>query len=228
MTRKIWDRKNTTNHNTLCTHGTCHSNCHLSCGLAFLMSSAELGNRCTAFSSSWGQGLADNAVCDECHHTAVYHRHFNNLWEEVPVQSKVTDEKAKKAYEDAKTDKEKQEAAKVILEGQLKVIEEEVKKGQGKIEELCLQYEGLAISNSFSSYIQATIKLLQQRYEARSKAGAPQEELDRLTKLIENMKKRYKVVTGKKDESQPKAGANAVITTAAGLRTVFLGISLFN
>ena len=221
MTRKIWDRKDTTDHNTLCTNGTCHSNCHLSCTLEFLMSSAELGNRCSAFSSYWSRGRADgdNAVCDVCHHKALYHRHYNNLWEEVLVPSKVTDEKAKKAYEEAKTEKKKEEAAKVILEGRLKDIEEEIKKGQEKIEELCLQYEGLAISTSFSSYIQATIKLLQQRYEARSKAGAPQEELHRLTKLIENMEKRYEIITGKKDESHPKA------KSTAGFRTVFLGIS---
>lgn len=191
------------------------------------MSSVDLGNRCAAFNSSWSHGRAngDKAECDVCHHKAFYHRHFNNLWKEVTVESTVTDKEAKKACENAKTDKEKQEVAKNNLEGKLQDIEREINNGQEKVEDLCSKYEGLAISNSFSSYIQATIKLLQQRYEARSKAGAQQDELGRLTNLIGKMQKNYEIATGKKDESQPNVKSVGLAATVAGLRTVFLGIT---
>ncbi|KAF8630292.1 hypothetical protein AX17_005442 [Amanita inopinata Kibby_2008] len=99
----------------------------------------------------------------------------------------------KKAFDDAKSEKEKKEAAMVILEERLMGIENEIKEDQEKIEQLCLQYEGLAISKSFASYIEA---MVHQRREVRVKAAAPQEELDRLEKLIDDMKKRYEIVAG--------------------------------
>ncbi len=67
--------------------------------------------------------------------------------------------------------------------------------GQKKIEELCVVYNGLAITGGFSGYLASLLELLKMRYEARRRANAEKDEMDMLHRSIEQLGAKHDLIT---------------------------------
>lgn len=198
----VWVRVDTPEHNTMCVGITgteaCHINCHPKCSVEFLTNPEALANQCACFLDQ--PGAPRDRKCKDCGHPASEHRHDRNRWEQKREAIVKTSVKAKQAFDAATSRKTQIEGLKKKLEDQLLGLKEEIQKKQNEIGVLCNQYKGMSISRGFAWYIYSMKRMLLQRFDARSKEGAPQKELDELDELIKQVQQKYEIAE-KEDKS---------------------------
>ncbi|PVF95054.1 hypothetical protein CPB86DRAFT_875963 [Serendipita vermifera] len=184
--RRFWDRVYTPRKNTICTVDGCHSNCHKSCKGEYMLTSQEIGKKCWAFRHS-DMRMGTNALCTECKHMLKYHLNVNDLWEFKYAPVLIINEEEKKAFNNARSEKERNEKAKAILEQTLSQVDKQINEGQERLKALCKQYEELAIPNSFISRISPAIELLRYRYDIPDKCAVSSDAISELYEIIEGM-----------------------------------------
>jgi hypothetical protein len=110
----------------------------------------------------------------------------------------VVDQATRSAFNAATSVKTSLESQKASVVSSLDVLERQFADNQAEIEAHCEQYDEDALGRSYASYLQTTISLLNQRYDTRMKAAAPQGELDGLQKMKKKAQAQYDIVTNGK------------------------------
>ncbi|CCM02307.1 uncharacterized protein FIBRA_04397 [Fibroporia radiculosa] len=100
---KVYEFVNTPHRNTLCSAPMCYHNCHENCDCSTGFSLDPTSTRqCSAF--RW-----ESQYCVKCGHSYMEHRLYNVKWVSREDEQVTVDEDAKKKYEAATEEKEKQE-----------------------------------------------------------------------------------------------------------------------
>ncbi|KAF9256843.1 hypothetical protein L218DRAFT_880859 [Marasmius fiardii PR-910] len=204
-------------YNTLCVYGGCYSNCHVHCRIGFTLERETLGNRCSAFWDSAGEGL--QRACTICGHLAKDHQHYRTKWVKKIKEDKVTDKEAKKRYEKAKTEEEKIALLMQNVRKEIAVLEKDRIDLENELSDLCDRYNSLALSGSFVGYISSTIRLLKIREAVMKKERATPDALQRMADRIKRLEETKKVVENNEKAKKGKF-QRAVDTLSAGVDKV--------
>ncbi|EJD50575.1 hypothetical protein AURDEDRAFT_100103 [Auricularia subglabra TFB-10046 SS5] len=183
-------------HSTLCILADCYSNCHVPCNLPFLRDPEKIGQGCTAFNgdrdgSHGKQSL--QLICDKCGHLAKDHRHFHALWVEETREERVVDESARKSYRLAKKDAGNYAAQMERMQDSLQELDSEIDASQKLLDELCEQFQQLALTGNFVGNFLATIRMLEFRRESKASSGDV-DGVNALTRTIESFEVKVRVL----------------------------------
>lgn len=192
MQRDTHVQKNTSYHNTLCTVPQCFSNCHQHCQLEFLLDCVEIHRRCTAFCDGDEFGRLEN--CNVCNHSWQDHRHFHAEWDVEQQNETTVDDEAKQKFTAAQSQAGMITSQKQQIEQAIQRFEEEVRQHEEHLGELCLQFQDLALSGSFSGHLASAIRMLEVRLETMKSSGSDSASIERMEERIESLRKRYNIV----------------------------------
>lgn len=180
MTRSIKVKTKTTYHNTLCSQQNCYSNCDINCTLSFTLNPEPL-KHCTVM---W------DGSCTKCHHPAIDHRHYNEIWEEKTESDVIVDNEAKRKFCLASQDKRTYEDALAQVQVAIKSLNEKIDHLKINIGKLCNSYQGLSLSGSFSGQISQSVRLLELHLEAHHMDRVNPE----IIQAVEKMKLKQSIV----------------------------------
>jgi len=184
MNRPVKAQATTSTHNTLCSRPDCYSNCHVNCSLSFSLD-PEIFEGCS---------IMKDGYCKKCKHSAIDHRHFNSLWEDTNDTQVVVDEDAKQKFQAASRDKTRYQGALKEVEMSIKVLDVQIETLKVDIGRLCHSYQSLSLSGSFAGQISKLIRLFELTAEAQQANGADSQTIAMMTKSIEMMRLKQKLV----------------------------------
>ncbi|KAJ3764868.1 hypothetical protein FB446DRAFT_761032 [Lentinula raphanica] len=162
-------------YNSICITPTCYTNCHENCGIFSSIKNFLFG---------WYHDYPYESTCKVCRHLDINHRVFCYKWVKEIRTDKVVDEDAKRRHDEAKTEVDRLTIVMESVQKKIRALEQEILDSERKLNDLCLQFNQLALSGSFVGYISFAIKLLQLREEKMKKDGADEESLQRMAERI--------------------------------------------
>jgi hypothetical protein len=166
----VWKQEPTHNLGYLCNVPECHSNCQASGLLARIRRLLRL--RC--------------AVCAHSYHS---HSHTCHLWVKSNDTRTSVDEALKRKWETAKEKKENTEALIATHESALDDLSCATDGAVDDLSRFVEDYDGFALSRSFSAHMEKTIKFMEQWCTDRE-AGVSQERLESTRCGLEQMRKK--------------------------------------
>jgi hypothetical protein len=191
MQRDTHVQKDTQYHNTLCGSPQCYSNCHLQCQLEFLMDRSEIHRRCWAFNDD-DHGRLEN--CKSCNHSWQDHHHFHSQWEVEQQDETIVDDEAKQKFTAAQSKADSITFHKQQIELAIQRFDEELRQHEEHLGQLCLQFQELALSGSFSGHLASAIRMLQVRLATMKSSGSDSASIEQMEERIESLQKRYDIV----------------------------------
>jgi hypothetical protein len=152
----------------------------------------EIHRRCTAFHGGYTSEPLDN--CRECNHSWKDHRHFHSEWEVQQQSETIVDDEAKQKFDAAYSQTDKIVLQQQQIKEAIQKFEKELQQRELYLGQLCLQFQGLALSGSFSSHIGAAIRMLKVRLATMKSSGSDPDSIKRMEERIESLSKRYDIV----------------------------------
>lgn len=174
----VWKQEPTHYLGYLCNLHDCHSNCRAP--RLFARIRRLLRQRC--------------AVCG---HSYNSHSHTRHAWVKSDDTRTTVDEGMKQKWEAAKDKKENTEALIATHESALDDLTRAMDGAMDDLAQLVEDYDGSALSKSFSTHMEKTIRFLEQRCTDREE-GASQEQLDNMLCGLEQMKKKLELLRSAK------------------------------
>ena len=100
----------------------------------------------------------------------------------------------KKKYEAAKGGKEKTAALVAASEKVLRDLNQVTGRATTELEQLVERYADLSLSGSFSAQVGGAVRLLEQNYAALEKKGVGREQLQKVKRSLEHMKRKLELL----------------------------------
>jgi len=179
----IWQKipDTTQAHHTTCSYSGCHTNCHMHCQLPETPDCAVIGIGCLAFND--GTSVAIN--CRQCGHTADHHHHWRATWEQKVEENVDINEDRKREHLQASYNLRTTEGQRQALEREQANSRDTLNKAVDRLGQLCHEFNGIAISGSFSGFISSRINALEEEQETMKMNGSNPEALDGMKRSIE-------------------------------------------
>jgi hypothetical protein len=200
MQRDMHVRKDTKHHNTLCCAPQCYSNCHELCQLDLLLDPSAIHSLCWVFCDNGEYGKLEN--CIECNHSWKDHRHYFHEWVVEKQDESIVDEEARQKFNAAQSETEKIAIKKEQIKQAIQTFEAELRQHEERLGQLCLQFQELALSGSFSGYLTSAIRMLDVRLAKMKSSGSDSDSIQRMEERIDSLRKQYKVVEKAKGTAQ--------------------------
>lgn len=190
ITQRVNKFVDTKQHNTLCDYPGCYSNCHIECALNFSVNPDNLAT-CVAFGVS---RRLPNCSRQNCGHPIAHHRHYNSVWKLVEDKQVTVDTVAKKKYENAKEESEREELRMEELNKMVDQLGEGLAEATAKVGELTRSYAKLSLSGSFTGQVKKSVQMLELNVETMRSNGTDEDTIRTVQKSLDNMKAKLKLV----------------------------------
>ncbi|THU98456.1 hypothetical protein K435DRAFT_795647 [Dendrothele bispora CBS 962.96] len=129
-------------------------------------------------------------------------QHYNVIWEDEEQTQNIVDEEMKKKFMDAKSEKEKKEHLKKMLEGSLDTLTAHIETSTEELATLASKYADLSLSGSFSGQVEKAVKMLEQNHKAMEEKGVDKSTLDKVQKSLDEMKRKLDLLRKAQKENQ--------------------------
>jgi hypothetical protein len=164
------------------------------------MDRSEIHRRCVVFNDGDEFGRLDN--CNACSHSWQDHHHFHTEWEVEQQDETTVDDEAKQKFTAAQSKADAITSQKQNIEQAIQKFKEEVRQHEVHLGELCLQFQDLALSGSFSGHLASAIRMLVVRLETMKSSGSDSDSIGRMEERIESLRKRYDIVEKARGSTQ--------------------------
>jgi hypothetical protein len=166
----------------ICAQANCYSNCHID------------------YKSNIPHDLNGffEGSCDKCNHSLWNHHRCRDKWEQV-VNTKMSVDQITKKWEAAEDGKEK---TRVLVGACVKVLRDldrVISRATNELERLVQQYADLSLSGSFSAQAGSAVKLLEQNYAALEEKGVGPEQLQKVKRSLDHMKRKLELLNKAKE-----------------------------
>lgn len=241
ITQKVHKQVETTHHNTLCAQPGCYSNCDENCSLSFSFDPRGL-LACWVFNGlgrphsdpkchpinlfthrhipAWPwpvlAGLERLQPCAKCGHSYDQHHHYNSRWELHEVTQVNIDTAAKWKYDDAISEKARQELAMMQLKDALVTLERALAEATADAGRLLGDYDRLSLSGGFVCQVRKSVALLELTLETMCGNGTDAQAVKSVEKALVRMQEKLAIVELAKEQSQatPNLGRRFISTIA--------------
>ncbi|CCM07038.1 uncharacterized protein FIBRA_09357 [Fibroporia radiculosa] len=185
--QNVYKQVDTPHHNTLCATPKCYHNCHKHCHLSFSLDPKGIRN-CKAFKG----GRVEN--CTGCEHPYTQHRHYNVMWELKEDEQITIDEDAKKKYDDAVEEKEKQEMGMAQLKKSIADMDMALAEAITKVGQLVEEYAKLSLSGNFAGQVEKSVSLLDLNLQTMRSNGTDIDTIKSVEKALKRMEEKLDLV----------------------------------
>ena len=168
----VWVKERTSNLNYLC------SKCHSTCSTRSSIVSALL------------RLMAQPLQCNRCPHSHWLHFHSHSEWVQKQVPRVTVDDDMKKKWDEAESEKAKNEALVAASKRALDDFSSTIDKDMDEIERLAEQYAGLSILGCFSGPLEKAIKLLELHCKSMEEQDVSRDQLKKMRGSVETMQRR--------------------------------------
>ncbi|KAF8320499.1 hypothetical protein DL93DRAFT_2052816, partial [Clavulina sp. PMI_390] len=180
----VWKQQESSNHSTLCNVTGCYSNCHEQCTLNFSLDPSGL-KECWAM---------EGTTCRRCKHSMWQHSHYRVLWKQVVDTQVRVNQSMKEKWENAKTGKERDEAARQNMEKTIGELAQSIEQHTNELGDLTSRYAGLSLSGSFSAQVEKAISLMAQSIKSMEESGVSLEQLEKVKASLKAMEGKLKLL----------------------------------
>jgi hypothetical protein len=184
----MWEQTSTYGINVLCTQDGCFQNCQVGCSGAFSFDPEEIRARSSAF--GWGS----DTYCRVCYHYYMDHQHFRAKWVQKSNNKHVTDHNARSRFYAAQSQVSTNSSQQYSARQNLQQSEQELKRLEGELRDLCTQFRGLSLAGSFTDHLASTVRLLDVRLSTMQSGGADAAASKRMEVRVEMAKKQLAIV----------------------------------
>jgi len=112
----------------------------------------------------------------------------------------------KKQWETAKDEKEKTAALIAVNEMVLYDLRQVISRPTNNLVPLLEEYARLSLTGSFSVHMESTIKFLEQKYIVMEETGASQDELEKVKRSMDQMKRELGLLDNTKENGRQRVG----------------------
>jgi len=112
----------------------------------------------------------------------------------------------KKKWETAKDEMEKTAALIAVNEMVLYDLRQVISRPTNNLVPLLEEYARLSLTGSFSLHMESTVKFLEQKYIVMEETGASQDELEKVKKSLDQMKRELEVLDNTKENGRQRVG----------------------
>ncbi|KAF8830475.1 hypothetical protein HHX47_DHR2000783 [Lentinula edodes] len=180
-------------HNVLCIAVNCFSNCVERCAFPFTLDPEALAKSSAAFEEAPGVPPLQRR-CKVCSHPAEDHHHYRSKWVKKVATENMIDNESKWRYESAKTELQKIDIITEMIKKEMAQLEQEITDSMSGVTDTCEKYNKHSLSGNFMPYVFSAIGLLKLREQHEMNMGAGVEEMDRISKGIDYLEKKRKVL----------------------------------
>jgi seryl-tRNA synthetase len=103
----------------------------------------------------------------------------------------IVDGESKQKFDAAHSEIDKIILQKQKIQQVIQRFEEELRQHDEHLGQLCLQFQGLALSGSFSGHLAAAIRMFEVRLTTMKKAGSDLDSIGQMEKRIESLRKQH-------------------------------------
>ncbi|GAW05162.1 hypothetical protein LENED_007002 [Lentinula edodes] len=180
-------------YNVLCIAVDCFSNCVERCAFPFTLDPEALAKSSATFEETPGVSPLQWR-CKVCGHPAGDHHHYRSKWVKKVATENMIDNESKWRYESAKTELQKIDIIKEMIKKEMAQLEQEITDSMSGVTDTCEKYNKHSLSGNFMPYVFSAIGLLKLREQHEMNMGAGVEEMDRISKGIDYLEKKRKVL----------------------------------
>jgi hypothetical protein len=184
----VWEQTSTPGINVLCTEDGCFRNCQLSCSGTFSLDPEEIRQK------SWVFGWGSDSYCRVCYHYYGDHRHFRAKWTQKNNVENVTNYDARSKFYAAESLISTNSSQQNSVRLELQQVEQELKRLEGQLRNLCTQFQGLSLAGSFKDHLASTVRLLEVRLSTMKSGGANAATSKQMEARVEIARKKLAIV----------------------------------
>jgi len=127
------------------------------------------------------------------------------MWEQLIDTQVSVDQNMKKKWEAARDGKEKGAALIGASEKVLHDLNQIISRATNDLEQLVERYADLSLSGSFSAQVGSAVRLLEQNYASLEKGGVGREQLQRVKRSLDHMKRKLELLHITKENVQKES-----------------------
>ena len=173
-----WKQQRTATNNLLCGETNCYSNCYIDYKTSIPLNLRGLFGR----------------PCHQCKHSHWNHHQSRSIWKKLTDVQVLVDQDMKKKWEAARNGKERTAALLGASEKVLRDLNQVIYHDINHLEQLVERYASLSLSGSFSAQVASAVRLLEQSFAALEKHGADHEQLQKVKRSIDHMKRKLELL----------------------------------
>jgi hypothetical protein len=129
----------------------------------------------------------------------------------------IVDDEAKQKFDAAYSQTDKIMLQQQQIKKAIQRFEKEVQQREEHLGQLCLQFQGLALSGSFSGHLAAAIRMLEVRLATMKNSGSDPDSIKRMEERIESLGKRHDIVV------KAKSGGHSLFRIGRSSRSQGIG-----
>ena len=179
VNKVVWKQRLTATNNMVCGEAKCYSNCYIDYKTNIPLSLRNFFGR----------------SCHHCKHSLGSHHRCRAIWEQLTDTQVSVDQDMKMKYEAAKDGKEKTAALVEASERILHDLNRIISGATSEMEQLAERYAKLSLSGSFSAQVGSAVRLLEQNYAALEKKEVDPEQLQRVKRSLDHMKRKLDLLS---------------------------------
>lgn len=189
VNKVVWKQRRTPTNNMICGQPNCYSNCYMDYKTNIPLSLRGLFGR----------------PCQLCNHSLWNHHRCHAMWDSLTDTHVAVDQNMKKRWEAARNGKEKAEALVVAGRKVLRDLNGIIGEATNDLERLVERYADLALSGNFSAQVDSAVRLLEQNYTVLEKKGVSEDQLQKVKRSLDHMKRKLALLTSSKEDIQKES-----------------------
>ena len=189
VNKVVWKQRRTATNNMICGQPNCYSNCYKDYKTNIPLSLKGLFGR----------------PCQLCNHSLWNHHRTRAMWEPIVDTHVSVDQNMKKRWEAARDGKEKAAALVEASRQVLRDLNNVISYATNNLEQLVERYADLSLSGNFSAQVDSAVRLLEQNYAVLEKKGVNEDQLQKVKRSLDHMKRKLALLTTSKENTQKES-----------------------